>query len=115
MKRHRRTLRPPAELLHEHLRAALRELKRLGKQRAIQHKQPQPAAEAPPGLALLKPDQRKLIRMVVTRSSDQLEQLANELHIHRRTMSNRLRKIYKLLGVDSRPGLAREAVRWGLV
>lgn len=115
MKRHRRTLRPPHEVAKDLLRAALRELQRLPARARAVHAAPPPAAEAPPGLALLKPDQIKLIGMVVTRSQDKLENLADELHIHKRTLANRLHRIYRLLGVEGRAGLAREAVRWGLV
>lgn len=89
-------------------------MKRLGGQKGHAPK-PQPPAEAPPGLGLLDPDQRKLIRMVVARSRDKLDNLAIELRVSRRTLANRLRDIYELLGVEGRAGLSREAVRWGLV
>lgn len=115
---HRRTLRPPHELLQEHLNAALGELKRLkrqGKRAAVPTERPETTAQAPPGLGLLKPAQLELIRMVVARTNDKLENLAIELDIHKRTLANRLHRIYQLMGVEGRAGLAREAVRWGLV
>ena len=60
--------------------------------------------------------QLKVLRTVVHRSDRKLSVIATDyLHIHPRTLDGHLNRIYGILGVHTRAGMTREAVRLGLV
>ncbi len=106
--RKRRRQEPPAEGKGSgiaQLRALLKQLIREQRKTSIR------AAR----LVLFTKRQLKVMRTVVRKSDVKLSVIADDLHIHPRTLAGHLHNIYEILKVHGRPAMTREAVRLGLV